>query len=79
MNNRSGLLSTISAILLFLVLASLSILLVVENGVVQRFRILGTARDIQAWGWTRTNNISSFFNLRSENERLVAENLLLQQ
>jgi len=79
MNNRSGLLSTISAILLFLVLASLSILLVVENGVVQRFRILGTARDIQAWGWTRTSNISSFFNLRSENERLVAENLLLQQ
>lgn len=79
MNNRSGLLSTISAILLFFVLASLSILLVVENGAVQRFRILGTARDIQAWGWERTSKISSFFNLRSENERLVAENLLLQQ
>jgi len=79
MNSRSGLLSTLSAIFLFLVLASLSILLVVENGVVQRFRILGTARDIQAWAWTRTNSITTYFNFRTENERLVAENLRLQQ
>jgi rod shape-determining protein MreC len=79
MNSRSGLLSTLSAFLLFLVLASLSILLVVENGVVQRFRIMGTVRDIQAWGWTRTNSIATYFNFRTENERLVAENLRLQQ
>ena len=79
MNNRSGLLSTLSAILLFLVLASFSIVLVVNNGAVQRFRLLGTARDLQAWGWTRTNNIRTFFHYRSENQRLVAENLELRQ
>lgn len=79
MNSRSGLLSTISAILLFLALTSFSIVLVVKNGVVQRFRILGTARDVQAWVWTRTSNIDTYFHYRSENQRLAAENLQLKQ
>ena len=79
MNNRSGLLSTLSAILLFLVLAAFSIVLVVKNGAVQRFRLLGTARDLQAWGWTRTDNIRTFLQYRTENQRLVEENLQLQQ
>ena len=79
MNNRSGLLSTISAIILFFVLASFAIVLVVKNGVVQQYRILGTARDMQAWVWTQSNHIGTFFNYRVENKRLVAENLALQQ
>jgi len=79
MNIRRGLLSTISAITLFLVLAAFAIVLVAENGVVQRYRILGTARDMQAWLWTRSSNIGTFFNYRVENKRLAAENLALRQ
>ena len=79
MNNRSGLLSTISAILLFFVLVSFSIILVVKNGVVQRYRILGAARDLQAWVWTRTDAIGTYFNYHTENKRLAAENLQLKQ
>ena len=79
MNSRNGLLSTLTAILLFFVLESLSILLVVENSVVQRFRILGTVRSVQAWFWTRTSRIDYYFHYRTENERLAAENLQLKQ
>jgi len=79
MNNRSGLLPTLTAILLFIALESLSLVLVTESGVVQRFRIMGTLRSVQAWGWTRTSNVSHFFNYRTENERLAAENLQLHQ
>ncbi len=79
MNNRSGLPSTLTAIILFLVLAALSILLVVENGVVQRYRILGAVRNMQAWCWTRTSNIAHYFNYRTENERLSAENRQLHE
>ena len=79
MNNRSGLLPALTAIILFIVLESLSIVLVMESGVVQRFRIMGALRNTQAWVWTRTSNISHFFQYRTENERLAAENLMLQQ
>lgn len=78
MNSRNGLPSTLTAIILFLVLASLSILLVVENGVVQRYRILGAVRSAQAWLWTRTSDIAYYFNYRAENDRLAAENLQLR-
>jgi len=79
MNNRAGLLSTLTAIILFIVLESLSILLLVENSVVQRFRILGTVRTAQAWVWTRTGDIHYYFNLRSENEQLAEENRQLRE
>lgn len=79
MKNRYGLLSTLTAIALFFVLVTLSILLVVENGVVQRFKVMGAVRSAQAWVWTRTSSIGYFFNYRAENERLTRENLQLRQ
>jgi len=79
MKNRFGLLSTLSAIALFIVLETLSILLVVENGVVQRYKVMGAVRSAQAWIWTRTSRIGYYFNYRTENERLAQENLNLRQ
>lgn len=79
MINRSGLPSTLTAIILFIVLVALSILLVVENSVVQRYRILGAVRNVQAWCWTRTSDIAYYFNYQKENERLAAENLQLRE
>ncbi|MBR1539033.1 MAG: rod shape-determining protein MreC [Bacteroidales bacterium] len=79
MKNRYGLLSTLTAIALFIVLETLSILLVVEHGVVQRFKVMGAVRSAQSWVWTRTSRIGYYFNYRTENERLSAENLQLRE
>ena len=79
MKNRYGLLSTLTAIALFIVLETLSILLVVERGVVQRFKVMGAVRSAQSWVWIRTSRIGYYFNYRAENERLSAENLQLRE
>lgn len=79
MRYRYGFLSTLTAIALFIVLETFSILLVVEKGVVQRYKVLGAVRSAQAWVWTRTSRVAYYFNYRAENERLSAENLQLRQ
>ena len=79
MKSRYGLLSTLTAIALFLALETISILLVVEKGVVQRFKVMGAVRSAQSWVWTRTSRIGYYFNYKAENERLTAENLQLRQ
>lgn len=79
MKSRYGLLSALTALLLFIVLETASVLMVVEKGVVQRFRVLGAVRSVQAWCWSRTRTITDHFNYKAENERLAAENLQLRQ
>ena len=79
MRSRYGLLSAISAVILFILLETFSIVLVVNRGIVQRYRVLGTVRSVEAMVWARTSRIGSYFSLRPENERLVAENLQLRQ
>lgn len=79
MRSRYGLLSTTSAVILFILLEAFSIVLVVNRGVVQRYKVLGTVRSIESVVWARTSRIGSFFSLRPENERLAAENLQLRQ
>lgn len=79
MKSRYGLLSTLTAIVLFILLETLSIVLVVRGGVVQRFKVLGAVRSVESWCWQHTGRIGSYFSLRPENERLAAENLQLRQ
>ena len=79
MKSRYGLLSALSAVILFLLLETLSVVLVVRGSVVQRYKVLGTVRSIESWFWERTSHIGQFFSLRTENERLAAENLQLRQ
>lgn len=79
MRDRFRLLSTLSAIVLFLVLEAASILLVTHDGVVQRLRVMGALRSAQGWVWTQTSSLSAYFRLREDNERLLAENIRLQQ
>lgn len=79
MKSRYGLLSTLTAIVLFIALETLSLLLVVERGVVQRYKVLGAVHGVEAWFWQRTSQIGYYLNYRSENERLAAENLQLRQ
>ena len=79
MKSRYGLLSTLTTIVLFILLETLSIVLVVRGGVVQRFKVLGAVRSVESWCWQHTGRIGSYFSLRPENERLAAENLQLRQ
>ncbi|MBR5075598.1 MAG: rod shape-determining protein MreC [Bacteroidales bacterium] len=79
MKSRYGLLSTLTAIALFIVLETVAILLVVKDGVVQRYKVLGAVRSVEAWFWTKTSQASYYFNYKTENERLAAENLQLRQ
>ena len=79
MKSRYGLLSSLTAIALFIVLETVAILLVVKGGVVQRYKVLGAVRSVQAWFWTRTSQATYYFHYKTENERLAAENLQLRQ
>lgn len=79
MKSRYGLLSSLTAILLFIALESVSVLMVTEKGIVQRFKVLGTVRGLQAWGWNSSRKVAGYFNYKAENERLASENLQLRQ
>lgn len=79
MKNRYGLLSILTAIALFIVLETVAIVLVVNNSVVQRYKVLGAVRSVESWFWTRTSKISYHLSYKAENERLAAENLQLRQ
>ena len=79
MKNRYGLLSTLAAILLFVLLEVVSIVMAANNGAVQRFKLLGAVRNVEGFFWSRTSSLGNFFNYKSENEKLAEENLKLRQ
>ena len=79
MKNRYGLLSSLTAIALFIVLETVAILMVVNGSVVQRYKVLGAVRSIESWFWARTSKLTYHLNYKTENERLAAENLQLRQ
>ena len=79
MRSRYGLLSSLTAVVLFILLETCAILLVARGGVVQRFKVMGAVRSVESWFWERTRRIRYYFNFRTENDRLTAENLQLRQ
>lgn len=79
MRSRYGFIFALSTVLLFLFLEAASIVMMVNNGVVQRFKVVGAIRHAEAGIWNRTQQIRNYFNYREENERLQAENLALRQ
>ena len=79
MKDRYGLLSSLSAVILFILLETCAITMVARSGVVQRFKVLGAVRSVESWFWDRTGRIRYYFNYRTENDRLTAENLQLRQ
>jgi len=79
MKSRYGLLSSLTAAILFILLETSAVLMVTHEGVVQRFKVLGAVRSVESWFWERTASIRYYFNFRTENDRLTAENLQLRQ
>ena len=79
MRSRYGFISALTTALLFLVLEAVSVVMMVNNGAIQRFKVVGAVRHVEAGIWDRTQQVRNYFNFRTENERLSAENLLLRQ
>lgn len=79
MRNRYGLISALTTAFLFLLLETASVLMMVNNGAVQRFKVVGALRHVEAGIWGRTQQARQYFNLKKENELLSAENLQLRQ
>ncbi len=78
MRSRYDLIYLISSILIFIVLETVSIIMVTNNSVVQRFRILGGVRDLQTFFWEKGNRLHAWSGCKIDNERLVNENLQLR-
>ena len=79
MRSRYGFISALTTLLLFILLEAASVVMMVNNGVVQRFKVVGAVRTVEGGIWKKTRQIGTFFNYRTENERLSAENLQLRQ
>lgn len=77
MRSRYDLIYLLSSILIFIVLETLSIVMVANNSVVQRFKILGAIRDAETFFWEKGNRIHAYSNYKFDNERLINENLQL--
>ena len=67
-------------LLLFLLLASCCIGLIANNGVIQRYALLGFVRDIEIGLWKKSSKIKDYFELNDINAELSKSNFkLLEQ
>ena len=74
MTGRPALVRNAVTVLVFIALEVLCIVMIANNSVVQRYKILGGIREAQASLWQRTSDIRSYFSLRKDNLALVQEN-----
>ena len=78
MKKRGEKVFSLATFITFLILEAAAAGLMLSNGVVQRFRLMGSLRQAQAFFWERNSRLGRFLNLRTENERLAEENLALK-
>lgn len=62
----------------FLALEVISIVMIVENSVLQRYLIMGGVRSTQVFFWERSEGVRDFFRLRAYNQSLQQENAELR-
>lgn len=78
MKKRDEIVFPLTTILTFLILEAAAVFLMANSGVVQRFRVMGGVREAQAFFWGKNEQLRHYFCLRSENDRLIEENLALK-
>ena len=61
-------------LLLFLLLLGLSIVLMAQTTSYQQSKVLGVVASTRAWVYEKIDNLSTYFSLKSENDRLQEEN-----
>lgn len=62
----------------FIALEVISIVMIVENSILQRYLILDGIRSTQVFFWKRSEGIRDFFSLRAYNQALQEENAALR-
>lgn len=75
---RTELIGILSTVLLFIALEVISIVMVSNNSIVQRYRIMGGVRNSQTAIWNTSRKVQYFINYRVENEKLAEENIRLR-
>lgn len=74
-----SLLFGVGRFLLFILLEAISVYMVCNNGIVQRYRLIGKLREVQGFFWERYAAIDEYSSLRRANGRLADDNTLLMQ
>lgn len=67
----------IALFFIFVVLEVVAIILIVNNGVVQRYKIMEGVRVFGSFFWDKSNSIKNYTHLKNANRDLIAENELL--
>lgn len=63
--------------LLFILLEAACLYMVSNNGIIQRYRLIGKLREVQGFFWEKYAAIDEYTSLRQTNEGLAAQNALL--
>ncbi len=74
-----SLLLAVGRFLLFILLEAACIFMVSNNGMVQRYRLIGKLREVQGFFWEKLVAINEYSSLKKTNEQLSAENTLLME
>lgn len=72
-----SLLLSLGRFLLFILLEAACLYMVGNNGIVQRYRLIGRLREVQGFFWERYAAIEEYSSLKKANSRLAGENALL--
>lgn len=79
MKKRSGLADYLLIAGTFLLLEIVSIMMISRSGVVQRYKVVGAAKNVQTIFWRSGEKVREFFTLGKENVRLQQENIRLME
>src|SRR5574344_836705 len=64
-------------ILIFIILETVCIMFISDNGLIQRYIILDKIRSVQSVFWKQNQSLKEFVNLRKQNEDLAFRNFFL--
>lgn len=79
MKQRGGLITSLTTFAVFVLLEAASIVMMTNNGIVQRLKVMGGVRSVQAFFWDKNEKLRHYFDYRTENEKLLEENLALRK
>jgi len=79
MKKRSGLIRSFISIFVFILLECVSIVMITNDSIVQRYKIMGIIRNYQTFFWQQKEDVKYYFNLSKINDQLVTENTDLKK
>jgi len=74
-----ALLFGVGRFLLFILIEAACIYMVCNNGIAQRYRLIGKLREVQGYFWEKHAAINEYSSLKKTNELLASQNLVLME